>query len=63
MNSGHPMADLLDLLVEIAAAHPLQSTQENTCRNQQSTLDSEPQNKPSLQLKSKSGGLVKNSNP
>jgi hypothetical protein len=53
------MADLIDLLVEIAAALPLQSTQENSCRNQQPTLDSEPQNKQALHSKRKYAGPVK----
>jgi hypothetical protein len=59
MYLGHPMADLVDLLVEIAAVTPLQSAQETPCRNVQHTCDSQPRNKQALPLKSKRGGPVK----
>lgn len=59
MNEGHPIVDLLDLLVEIAAASPHQSKEEELCQEPRFTPDTAQLNSGQHQLKTRSVALVK----
>jgi hypothetical protein len=59
MNEGHPIVDLLDLLVEIAATSPNQSKKEGLCKEPRFTPDTAQSNNVQHQSKTRSAALVK----
>jgi hypothetical protein len=58
MNEGHPIVDLLDLLVEIAAT-PNQSKKEVLCQEPRFTPDTPQSNSGQHHSKTRSATLVK----
>ena len=48
MNEGHPLFDIVGLLIQVAAAHPNQSHMERTCETTEAT---EARKSPSHQMK------------
>ena len=59
MNEGHPIVDLLDLLVEIAATSPHKLKKEELCQKPRFTPDTAQSNNGDHQSKTKSAALMK----